>query len=102
MLDKMKATDDQRTRTLKRGNSMGDIGDRYREEDDRRVNTEPLDPKKKKYYENLGASFERPLADNCYAEPAEKKTPTGPPVKKVGKIIQGNDVESVFETEPDD
>lgn len=30
---------------LKRGNSMIDLGDRTKEEDDRRVNTDPLDSK---------------------------------------------------------
>ena len=37
---------------VRRTKSMCDIGDRDKEEDERRVNTEPLDKKKKKGYED--------------------------------------------------
>ena len=37
---------------MRRANSMCDIGDRDREEDTRRVNTDPLDRKRKKIYED--------------------------------------------------
>lgn len=37
---------------IRRNKSMCDIGDRDREEDPRRVNTEPLDRKRKKLYED--------------------------------------------------
>lgn len=68
---------------------MPDIGDRYREEDERRVNTEPLDEKKKKQYENF--KFDKPLIDNCYFESAPKKTPLDPS-RRATKIIQGHSV----------
>ncbi len=58
---------------LRRTNSMCDIGDRDREEDPRRLNTEPLDKKKKKVYEDRMNPYHQVLdhdfPDNVYAEP---------------------------------
>ena len=51
---------------------MCDIGDRTKEEDPRRVNTEPLDQKKKKQYEDRMNPYHQVLdhdfPDNVYAE----------------------------------
>lgn len=58
---------------IRRTNSMCDIGDRDREEDPRRLNTEPLDKKKKKLYEDRMNPYHQVLdhdfPDNVYAEP---------------------------------
>jgi hypothetical protein len=51
---------------------MCDLGDRDKEEDDRRVNTDPLDHKKKKLYEDRLNPYHQVLdhdfPDNVYAE----------------------------------
>ena len=51
---------------------MCDIGDRTKEEDPRRVNTEPLDSKKKKLYMDRLNPYHQVLdhdfPDNVYAE----------------------------------
>lgn len=65
---------------LRRTKSMCDIGDRDKEEDDRRVNTEPLDKKHKKNYEDRLNPYHQVLdhdyPDNCYAEAGRgAKTP---------------------------
>lgn len=55
---------------------MIDLGDRSKEPDDRRVNTDPLDSKQKKKYDKWVNPFEiDKYPDNCYAEPGtgEKK-----------------------------
>jgi len=44
---------------------MGHLGDRTREEDERRVNTDPLDAKQKKKYEGFEVDK---YPDNCYFE----------------------------------
>lgn len=54
----LKMAEDPAKKTMKRGNSMIDIGDRDKEEDDRRVNTDPLDKKKKKIYDNKPNPFD--------------------------------------------
>jgi len=76
-------------KNLRRTKSMCDIGDREREEDDRRVNTDPLDKKKKKMYEDRMNPYHQVLdhdyPDNCYAEVGRNlKSPEFP----VGKIQQ--------------
>jgi len=49
---------------------MIDLGDRKREEDERRVNTDPMDAKQKKKYDKNGGLFDNDkYPDNCYAEP---------------------------------
>lgn len=59
-------------RPIKRGASMIDLGDRTKEEDDRRVNTDPLDEKQKKRYEKWENPFEiDKYPDNCYAVPGD-------------------------------
>lgn len=59
-------------RPLKRANSMGGLGDRSKEEDDRRVNTDPLDEKQKKRYERWEGSFDDDMyPNNCYAVPGD-------------------------------
>lgn len=59
-------------RPLKRANSMGGLGDRSKEEDDRRVNTDPLDEKQKKRYERWEGSFDDDrYPNNCYAVPGD-------------------------------
>lgn len=58
-------------KNLRRTKSMCDIGDRDKEEDDRRVNTEPLDRKKKKLYESNNPYhqvLDHDYPDNVYAE----------------------------------
>jgi hypothetical protein len=50
---------------------MIDLGNRTKEEDDRRINTDPLDSKQKKKFDKLNP-FEidqDQYPDNCYAEP---------------------------------
>jgi len=51
---------------------MCDLGDRDKEEDDRRVNTDPLDHKQKKLYEDRLNPYHQVLdhdfPDNVYAE----------------------------------
>jgi hypothetical protein len=50
---------------------MIDLGDREREIDDRRLNTDPLDSKKQHDYDKRPNPFERSYnndyPDNCYA-----------------------------------
>lgn len=57
---------------IRRTKSMCDLGDRDKEEDDRRVNTDPLDHKKKKLYEDRLNPYHQVLdhdfPDNVYAE----------------------------------
>jgi uncharacterized membrane protein len=68
---KLKAERDG-NKPLRRVQSMCDIGDRYKEEDDRRVNTDPLDHKRKKIYEDRMNPYHQVMdhdfPDNCYAE----------------------------------
>jgi|APCry1669189241_1035207.scaffolds.fasta_scaffold14546_2 hypothetical protein len=76
-------------KNLRRTKSMCDIGDREKEEDERRVNTDPLDKKKKKMYEDRMNPYHQVLdhdyPDNCYAEVGRNlKSPEFP----VGKIQQ--------------
>lgn len=49
--ERLKAEKDDE-KNMRRTKSMCDLGDREREEDDRRVNTDPLDSKKRKMYED--------------------------------------------------
>ena len=60
---------------MRRTHSMGDIGDRHMDgEDERRVNTDPLDKKRKKLYEDRDRMnpyhqvMDHDYPDNCYAE----------------------------------
>jgi hypothetical protein len=59
-------------KNLRRTKSMEDLGDREKEEDPRRVNTDPLDHKKKKMYDDRLNPYHQVLdhdyPDNCYAE----------------------------------
>ncbi len=59
-------------KNLRRTKSMCDLGDREKEEDTRRVNTDPLDPKRKKAYDDRLNPYHQVLdhdyPDNCYAE----------------------------------
>lgn len=83
MLNRLRGTqqpEDIEKQRLKRGNSMVDVGTQDKEEDERRVNTDPLDSKKKKIYDSRPNPFEREIdhdhPNNCYAERAKRpKTP---------------------------
>eukprot|EP00347_Sterkiella_histriomuscorum_P011390 403372642 len=76
-------------RPLKRGNSMIDLGDRTKEEDDRRVNTDPLDEKQKKRYEKWENPFDADkYPDNCYAVTGDGEKATLDPSKIKTKVIQ--------------
>lgn len=75
---------------MRRANSMCDIGDRDREEDTRRVNTDPLDRKRKKIYEDRLNPYHQVLdhdfPDNVYAEVGRNlRTADG---SGIGKIQQ--------------
>lgn len=63
---------DRDGKDLRRTKSMEDLGDREKEEDPRRVNTDPLDHKKKKMYDDRLNPYHQVLdhdyPDNCYAE----------------------------------
>lgn len=58
------------TKGLKRSGSMIDLGDRSREDDDRRVNTDPMDAKHKKRYDKWSNTIfdSDKYPDNCYAD----------------------------------
>jgi len=67
---------------------MCDIGDRDREEDDRRVNTDPMDRKRKKAYEDHTVNpyhqvMDHDYPDNCYAETGRNLMSGGSMVGKV-------------------
>jgi len=75
-------------RPLKRGNSMIDLGDRTKEEDERRVNTDPLDEKQKKRYEKWENPFDADkYPDNCYAVTGDGDKVTLDPSKIKTKVI---------------
>lgn len=67
---------------------MIDLGDRSKEPDERRVNTDPLDDNQKKRYEKWENPFEiDKYPDNCYAVPSDQpKTPLDPSKVKT-KVI---------------
>ena len=69
---RLKADRDGDKNNLRRTKSETDLGDREKEEDPRRVNTDPLDHKKKKMYDDRLNPYHQVLdhdyPDNCYAE----------------------------------
>ena len=86
---------DEENGTLKglgKSQSMIDLN-RDLEEDDRRVNTDPLDPEKKKSYLSRPNPFIKGDDDpehpnNCYAEPGRLPKKTIDPENKKVKVIQ--------------
>jgi hypothetical protein len=68
---------------MRRTKSMCDLGDREKEEDTRRVNTDPLDHKKKKIYDDRLNPYHQVLdhdyPDNCYAEVGRNLQPNQDP-----------------------
>ena len=62
------------------------------EEDDRRVNTDPLDSKQRKKYDKWVNPFEKEdQFDNCYAEPGDGIKKTVNPENQRVKITQNKD-----------
>lgn len=77
---------------------MIDLGNRDKEDDDRRVNTDPLDSKNKKIYEQKPNPFEKTkkpydtdFPDNCYAVPSKAKKKNLKPDQILTKVIQTGD-----------
>lgn len=67
---------------------MIDLGERATEQDDRRVNTDPLDSKQQKKYDKWQGSFDdEKYPDNCYAEPGTGIKTTLDPSKVKTKVV---------------
>ena len=69
-------------KNLRRTKSMEDLGNREKEEDPRRCNTDPLDNKKKKMYDDRNPYhqvLDHDYPDNCYAEVGRNLKPADYP-----------------------